>query len=137
MDDAVVEVGAMLAAGSLLTKGKRIPAGQLWSGTPAKFVRDLTEAEKANMAIPAAHYAELGQVYLAAQHGRADLPSLTAAAEPVCRPAEPPAPRMTARIAAVPTGRLPANSRRTRSAAARPQRGRSARHTQQRLRATG
>ena len=26
-----------------------VPAGQLWSGAPARFVRDLTEAEKAQM----------------------------------------------------------------------------------------
>lgn len=30
----------------MLAPGDRIQAGQLWSGTPAKFVRDLTEEEK-------------------------------------------------------------------------------------------
>jgi len=26
-----------------------VPAGQLWAGVPARFVRDLTDAEKAKM----------------------------------------------------------------------------------------
>ncbi|HZD24724.1 MAG TPA: gamma carbonic anhydrase family protein [Alphaproteobacteria bacterium] len=45
LDHAVVESDAMLAAGSLLTPGKRIPTGQLWSGRPAKYMRDLTPEE--------------------------------------------------------------------------------------------
>jgi carbonic anhydrase/acetyltransferase-like protein (isoleucine patch superfamily) len=45
MDDAVVESGAMLAAGAQLTPGKRVPKGQLWAGRPAKYFRDLTQAE--------------------------------------------------------------------------------------------
>ncbi len=39
----------MLAAGAMLTQGKRIPAGQLWAGRPAKYVRDLSEADLAGM----------------------------------------------------------------------------------------
>ncbi len=38
MDGAVVESGAMLAAASLLTPDKRVPAGQLWAGRPARYV---------------------------------------------------------------------------------------------------
>ena len=41
LDEAVVESNAMLAAGSLLTPGKHIPAGELWAGSPAKYKRDL------------------------------------------------------------------------------------------------
>ena len=36
---------AVLAPGSVLPPGRRIPSGQLWAGTPAKFVRDLTKDE--------------------------------------------------------------------------------------------
>ncbi len=39
MDGAVVESGAMLAAASLLTPDKRVPAGQLWAGRPARYVK--------------------------------------------------------------------------------------------------
>lgn len=36
----------MLKAGSLLKQGVRIPSGQVWSGSPAKYVRDFTESDK-------------------------------------------------------------------------------------------
>ncbi len=41
MDGAVIESGAMLATGGLLTPGKRIPSGQIWAGSPAKYWRDV------------------------------------------------------------------------------------------------
>ena len=50
MDGCEIESDAMLAAGALLTQGKRIPAGQLWAGRPAKYVRDLGEADLAGHA---------------------------------------------------------------------------------------
>lgn len=46
MDGSVIESDGMLAGGAMLT-GKRIGAGQLWMGRPAKFARDLDEATKA------------------------------------------------------------------------------------------
>jgi len=61
MDGCVVEGEAMLAAGALLTQGKRIPAGQLWAGRPARYVRDLTSADLAGMKLGVAHYVELGK----------------------------------------------------------------------------
>ena len=51
----------MLAAGAMLTPGKRIPAGQLWAGRPARYVRDLTPEELAGHCMGVAHYVELGQ----------------------------------------------------------------------------
>ncbi len=45
LDQAVIESRAMLAAGSMLTQGKRIPTGQLWAGSPAKYMRDLRPEE--------------------------------------------------------------------------------------------
>ncbi|MGH1403317.1 MAG: gamma carbonic anhydrase family protein [Alphaproteobacteria bacterium] len=61
MDGAVVEGFAMLAAGGLLTPGKCIPKGQLWAGSPAKYMRDLTDKEIAYIKWSAPHYVELGQ----------------------------------------------------------------------------
>lgn len=61
MDGAVVESFGMLAAGSLLTPGKRVPKGQLWAGRPAKYMRDLTTEELAYIKWSAPHYAELGR----------------------------------------------------------------------------
>lgn len=49
-DGAVVESGAMVAAGALVTPGKRVKTGQLWAGAPARFVRELTDAERAYIA---------------------------------------------------------------------------------------
>jgi carbonic anhydrase/acetyltransferase-like protein (isoleucine patch superfamily) len=65
MDDAVVESGAMVAAGALVTPGKRVRARQLWAGSPAKFMRDLTDAEVANMKVQTARYADLADAYRA------------------------------------------------------------------------
>ncbi len=61
MDGAVVEAGAMVAAGALVTPGKRVPAGQLWAGSPAKYLRDVGEKEKAMMAKTPPHYVKLAQ----------------------------------------------------------------------------
>lgn len=61
MDGAVVEGQAMLAAGALLTPNKRVPKGQLWAGSPAKYMRDLTKEELDYIKWSAPHYAELGQ----------------------------------------------------------------------------
>lgn len=38
-EGSLVEKHAMLGSGSVVPPGRRIPAGELWAGTPAKFVR--------------------------------------------------------------------------------------------------
>src|SRR3546814_9632914 len=48
MDGCEIEPDGMLAAGGLLSPGKRIPSGQLWAGRPAKYVRDLTVEQIVN-----------------------------------------------------------------------------------------
>jgi len=63
MDGCVIESDAMLAAGALLTQGKRIPAGQLWAGRPAKFARELDEADLAGMRLGVAHYVALAKLH--------------------------------------------------------------------------
>ncbi len=65
MDRAVVEEGAMVAAGALVTPGKRIPAGELWSGRPAKKLRELSEAEQAEIVRIRGVYISLSREYLA------------------------------------------------------------------------
>lgn len=66
MDGCRVETDAMLAAGAMLTPGKTVPTGQLWAGRPAKYVRDLSEADIAGMAAGVAHYVELARLHAAA-----------------------------------------------------------------------
>ncbi len=63
LDGAVIEQGAMLAAGRLLTPGKRIPRGELWGGAPARKMRDIPPADRANLDRTAVHYAERGAAY--------------------------------------------------------------------------
>ena len=64
MDDSYVESGAMVAAGALVTPGKRVLSGQLWAGSPAKFMRELTEDEKKYILYSAKHYAGIAKNYL-------------------------------------------------------------------------
>jgi carbonic anhydrase/acetyltransferase-like protein (isoleucine patch superfamily) len=45
IDGAVIETGAMVAAGAIVTPNKTVPSGQLWAGNPAKYFRDLKQAE--------------------------------------------------------------------------------------------
>ena len=66
MDGVVVEKGAMVAAGALVTPGKVVKSGQLWAGTPARHIRDVSEAETEMMNIIGPRYVGLGQEYLAA-----------------------------------------------------------------------
>lgn len=63
MDGVVVEAGAMVAASALVTPGKRIPSGQLWAGSPARYMRDLGPEWLAEIEESAAHYAALAQRY--------------------------------------------------------------------------
>ena len=63
MDGCVVEPRAMLAAGALLTPGKRIPTGELWAGSPARFVRKIGEKEIAMMEYTAPHYIKMAAEY--------------------------------------------------------------------------
>ena len=66
MDAAVVETDAMVAAGALVTPGKRVPRGELWAGRPAKKMRDLSPAEMAGNRDSATYYAEIAARYLVA-----------------------------------------------------------------------
>jgi carbonic anhydrase/acetyltransferase-like protein (isoleucine patch superfamily) len=64
MDGAVVESGAMVAAGALVAPGKVVKSGELWAGSPARFMRKLTEEDLAFFPVSAAHYAQLAWDYI-------------------------------------------------------------------------
>ena len=66
MNGCVIEGDGMLGAGALLTPGKRIAAGQLWTGRPAAYARDLNERAIAEMRLGVAHYVENGRAHAAA-----------------------------------------------------------------------
>jgi carbonic anhydrase/acetyltransferase-like protein (isoleucine patch superfamily) len=59
LDGAVIEDEVMIGAGSVVPPGKRLERGGLYLGSPARRVRDLTDAELARLAYMARHYVEL------------------------------------------------------------------------------
>jgi len=65
LDEVVVEQGAMVAAGAVVTPGKRVKAGELWAGNPARLLRPLSEAERAFFAVSADNYVALAREYAA------------------------------------------------------------------------
>ncbi len=63
MDGAVVETGAMVAAGALVPPGKCVLAGQVWGGTPARYLRDIRETDLELFRHTAPHYVNLAHRY--------------------------------------------------------------------------
>jgi carbonic anhydrase/acetyltransferase-like protein (isoleucine patch superfamily) len=59
------EVGAecILAAGTVISEGKRIESGQLAMGVPGKVIRPITAAERERIYDGVRHYAERAQEY--------------------------------------------------------------------------
>ena len=66
MDKVVVQKHAMLGAGSLVPEGRVLKSGFLYLGSPAKKVRQLTDAEIAHFSYSANHYIKLKNDYLRA-----------------------------------------------------------------------
>lgn len=61
MDRAILEDEVILGAGSLVPGGRRLESGHVYTGSPARAVRKLTEEERERLHYSAAHYAELAQ----------------------------------------------------------------------------
>lgn len=59
MDKARIEDQVILGAGSLVPGGKRLESGYLYTGSPAKKVRPLSEQEKHYLKYSAEHYVRL------------------------------------------------------------------------------
>ena len=64
MDGAVVESDVMLAAGSLVSPGKRLASGWLYRGRQARAVRELTAKEIEFLPYVAGNYVKLKDQYL-------------------------------------------------------------------------
>ena len=62
LDGAVVESGAMVAAGAVVTPHKVVRRGELWAGKPAQKLRDLTEKDFESFRRNVAHV-ELAKAY--------------------------------------------------------------------------
>jgi carbonic anhydrase/acetyltransferase-like protein (isoleucine patch superfamily) len=63
LNDAVVGEGAVVGAGALVPEGKEIPPNTLWMGTPAKFVRELGDDERARFQRTPKVYTSLKERY--------------------------------------------------------------------------
>ncbi|GFR42908.1 hypothetical protein Agub_g3904 [Astrephomene gubernaculifera] len=63
LDGATVKSGSIVAAGSVVPPKTTIPSGQVWAGSPAKFLRELEPEEAAFVAKSAANYSELSGVH--------------------------------------------------------------------------
>lgn len=63
LDGVVIEREAMVAAGAVVTPGKRVKSGELWGGNPARPLRPLTEQDRAHFPVSAANYIELAREY--------------------------------------------------------------------------
>lgn len=64
LDGAVVEEGGLLGARALLGPGKRIGKQELWTGTPARLVRVMSDAERARWDETVPHYLVLTAQYV-------------------------------------------------------------------------
>jgi carbonic anhydrase/acetyltransferase-like protein (isoleucine patch superfamily) len=60
---ACKEEGGMLGARALLTPGKRIGPQELWTGSPAKLARVMSDAERAQWDLTVPHYVGLSGSY--------------------------------------------------------------------------
>lgn len=63
MDGAVVEEAGLLGARGLLAPGKRIARQELWAGSPAKFIRTMSDEERAKWDETIPHYLGLTARY--------------------------------------------------------------------------
>ena len=60
---AVVESGAMVAAGAVVTPRKIVRSGELWAGNPAQKLRDITEKDLEMFRRVVGHYIELANAH--------------------------------------------------------------------------
>ena len=63
LDDVVIEDEVIIGAGSLVPPRKRLQSGLMYMGSPAKAVRELTEAEKAFVRQSAQNYVATAAAY--------------------------------------------------------------------------
>lgn len=65
LNGATIATECIVGAGALITEGKTFPSGSLIVGSPARAIRETTEAERQLLRASAAHYAEKAARYAA------------------------------------------------------------------------
>lgn len=63
MDDCIVEKGAMVAAGALVTPGKIVKSNEVWAGSPAKKLRDINKNDLDFFEVNRERYQRLAREY--------------------------------------------------------------------------
>jgi carbonic anhydrase/acetyltransferase-like protein (isoleucine patch superfamily) len=66
LDEVIVESGAIVAAGALVTPGQRVPAGEVWAGSPARKLREVSPEQAEMIRSTPPHYRAKAAAYLAA-----------------------------------------------------------------------
>ncbi len=65
LNGATIEPECIVGAGALITEGKHFARGSLILGSPARVVREISDAERQLLRASAAHYAEKAKAYAA------------------------------------------------------------------------
>ncbi|MBW0006716.1 MAG: gamma carbonic anhydrase family protein [Sphingomonas sp.] len=65
LNGALIEPECIVGAGALITEGKTFASGSLIVGSPARVVRQVSEAERQLLRASATHYAEKAALYAA------------------------------------------------------------------------
>lgn len=68
LNGAKIGKGCIVGAGSLVTEGKEFPDGSMIMGSPAKVVRELTDAQKQALQMSALHYIENARRFKSGLH---------------------------------------------------------------------
>ena len=71
LDDCVVEPWSVVAAGTLVRQGFRVPSGMMVAGVPARVIRPVTENERATIAESTENYIRYVASYGNAENGGA------------------------------------------------------------------
>ncbi|NOX58044.1 MAG: gamma carbonic anhydrase family protein [Planctomycetes bacterium] len=67
LDEACIGAGSIVAAGAVVRPGTDIPPGVLVGGVPAKHLRNLTDADRNEIARIVESYVEMGRRYAAGE----------------------------------------------------------------------
>lgn len=68
LNGAKIGKGCIVGAGSLVTEGKEFPDGSMIMGSPAKVVRELTDAQRQGLQMSALHYIENARRFKSGLH---------------------------------------------------------------------
>jgi carbonic anhydrase/acetyltransferase-like protein (isoleucine patch superfamily) len=64
MDQSEIDEWSIIAAGSVLKPGSKVPSGKLWGGAPAKEIRNITDKEREWINELSINYINLSKEYI-------------------------------------------------------------------------